>query len=83
MIGRAMGKHVATIAAYEMKVGGFRGVYKAKGEPRVPSETLFQTLAEARFWAQTQAFNRHGHEPGYTVASVRRRGEYLANIWIH
>lgn len=71
--------HIATICAFETKDGGFRGVYKAVGQERVPSPELFDTLAEATFWAKNEAHKRHAGN--YSLAPMRRRGEYLANVW--
>lgn len=76
--------HVATIAAYPIKAelgGGFRGVYKVIGGERFASEVM-ATLEEARFWAQNEAYNRHADQPGYSLAALRRRGEYQANVWV-
>ena len=76
--------HVATIAAYPIKDelgGGYRGVYKAVGEPRIASPR-FDTLDQARHWAKLEAWNRHHDEPRYSLAALRRHGEYQASVWI-
>lgn len=77
--------HIATIAAYPIKDelgGGFRGVYlHRETKNRIASDVL-PTLEAARFWAKTEAWNRHSAEPGYSVAALRRRGEYQANVWV-
>lgn len=83
MTGLAMGRHVATIAAYPIKEshgGGFRAVYFLRAtKERVASER-FATLEDARHWAKAEAHRRHDAE-GYTLATLRRRGEYQANVW--
>lgn len=74
--------HVATIAAYPIKDelgGGFRGVFKKVGEERRPSER-FDTLEEAKYWAKVQA--HEAYAPGYSLAPVRLKGEYRANVWV-
>jgi hypothetical protein len=83
MQGRAMGRCVATIYAYELKVGGFRGIYIAKteGGEYLKSEIL-KTLEDARYWAKSQAFERYGKEPGFNIASYRGKYAYNANVWI-
>lgn len=76
--------HIATIAAYPIKAelgGGFRGVYKPIGGERVASEVL-ATLEEARFWAQNEAYSRHAEHAGYSLAALRRKDEYQANVWV-
>lgn len=75
--------HFATIAAYPIKAelgGGFRGVYKIVGGERFASDVL-PTLEAARFWAQNEAYVRH-NEQGYSLAALRRKGEYQANVWV-
>lgn len=73
--------HIATVAAYPIKEelgGGFRGVYKAVGSERVPSDR-FDTLEEAKFWAKSEAWKLH---EGCRFAPLNRRGEYQANVWV-
>lgn len=71
--------HVATIAAYEVKTGGFRGVFKKIGEERIASD-VFETLEEAKFWAKTKAHEVYA--PSYSLAPLRLKGEYRANVWV-
>lgn len=76
-----MTKHIATIAAYPTKTGGFRGVMlNRETKERVASDE-FETLEAARFWAQSQAHAAYDAD-GYALAPLRRRGEYQANVWV-
>lgn len=77
-------KHVATIKVYAIKDelgGGFRAVYRNhETEERVESD-VFTTMAEGRFWAKTQAHNRHTSE-GYKFGYGRpSKTLYRVNIW--
>lgn len=76
--------HIATIAAYpipDAKGGGFRGVLLVHAtQERIASDRL-DTLEAARYWAQRAAFERYD-ERGYSLAPLRRRGEYQANVWV-
>lgn len=69
-------EHVATVNAYELKSGGFRGVALVDGV-RHASE-LFDTLSAATYWAKQKAWDLCGP---VRYAPLRRRGEYLANCW--
>jgi len=76
-----MAKHIATIAAYPLKDGGFRGVMlNHETKERIASEVC-ETLEQAKFWAKSQAHNVYD-EVGYALAALRRKGEYRANVWI-
>lgn len=73
--------HIATLNAYEIKGGGFRGVYFVREtKTRVASEVL-ETLEAAKFFAKTKAHEAHAAE-GYTLAPVYKKGEYYANVWV-
>ena len=73
--------HVATLNAYELKTGGFRGVCLVQeGKVRHASEELFTTLEAATFWAKNKAWEIFG--AAGALAPVRRRGEYYANVWV-
>lgn len=76
-----MTKHIATIAAYPLKNGGFRGVMLNRETRERVASDIFETLEAARFWAKSQAHAAYD-EDGYVLAPIRRRGEYLANVWI-
>jgi len=41
----------------------------------------FATLEEAKHWAKTQAYDAY-NEVGYSLAALRLKGEYQANVWI-
>lgn len=76
--------HIATIAAYPIKDelgGGFRGVFflRATKERRVSDR--FDTLDQARYWAKLQAHEAYSAD-GYSLAPLRKRGEYQANVWV-
>jgi len=73
--------HVATINAYELKTGGFRGVcFDRENKVRHASDDLFETLEQAAFWAKNKAWEMYG--AAGNLAPVRKRGEYLANVWV-
>jgi hypothetical protein len=76
--------HIATIAAYPIKEtlgGGFRGVLLVcETKARVASDR-FETLTEARYWAQMEAHKAYDAR-GYSLAPLRRKGEYQANVWV-
>lgn len=77
--------HVATIAAYpidQAKGGGFRGVLLVRETKERRASDRFETLEQARYWAQTEAYNTYSTQPGYSLASIRMRGEYRANVWV-
>lgn len=80
-----MAKHIATIAAYPIKDelgGGFRGVILFKAtKVRKTSDEVFPTLEAARYWAKVQADEAYS-EVGYSLAALRKCGEYQANVWI-
>jgi hypothetical protein len=70
--------HVATINAFANKFGTFTGAILDKASGEVVRER-FPTFDEARNWVRIQAWERYG-ECNY--AAMRRRGEYLANVWV-
>lgn len=79
-----MPTHIATIAAYpidEAKGGGFRGVLLNRSTKERKASDRFDTLEQARYWAQVQAHEAYD-AVGYSLAPVRRKGEYLANVWV-
>lgn len=79
-----MTANVATIAAYPIKTelgGGFRGVMLVAIPTKVRhASDRFETLEEAKFWAKTKAHEAY-EEAGYSLAPLRRNGEYQANVW--
>lgn len=78
-----MPRHIATLAAYPIKEelgGGYRGVMLVHGSKRVASDRC-DTLEQARYWAKAQAHAAYD-EIGYTIAPMRCRGEYKANVWV-
>lgn len=73
--------HAATITAFPLKTGGFRGVLLVHSTKlRIPSDVL-PTLEAARYWAQCKAHEMYD-EGGYHIAAVCIPGEYLANVWV-
>ncbi len=77
-------KHIATITAYPIKAelgGGFRGVLFVRATKERRASDRFDTLEQARYWAKVQAHAAYD-EIGYSLAPIRRRGEYLANVWV-
>lgn len=76
-----MAKHIATVAAYPLKTGGYRGVMlNHETKERIASD-VFDTLEAARLWAKSQAHSAYD-AVGYALAPIRRRGEYRANVWV-
>lgn len=76
--------HLATITAYPIdatKGGGFRGVLFIRNTKERSASERFDTLEQAKHWAKVQAENAYAAR-GYSLASVRRKGEYLANVWV-
>lgn len=79
-----MTQHIATIAAYPIKAelgGGFRGVMLVHANKERVASDRCETFEQARYWAQKQADDRFS-EIGYSLAALRRRGEYQANVWV-
>lgn len=79
-----MTKHIATLAAYPIKTelgGGFRGVILNHATKVRSQSDRLDTLEAARYWAQMQAHNAYD-DVGYSIAPLRRRGEYQANVWV-
>lgn len=79
-----MARHVSTILAYPIKVelgGGYRGVFFVHSTKERRTSEVFQTLEAARFWAKSQAEHAYA-DVGYSLAPLRRRGEYRANVWV-
>jgi hypothetical protein len=74
-------KHIATIAAYPLKTGGFRGVILNRETKERTASDVLPTLDAAKFWAKSQAHNAF-EAIGYSLAPLRRRGEYQANVWV-
>lgn len=79
-----MTKHIATITAYPIKDelgGGFRGVIINHETKERRASDRCETLESARYWAQVQAHSAYD-AAGYSLAPLRRRGEYQANVWV-
>lgn len=77
--------HIATIAAYPIKEslgGGFRGVFYVRETKDRKASDRFDTLEQARYWAQSQAWEAYSTVKGYALASVCKSGEYHANVWV-
>lgn len=72
-----MSKHVATINAFPNKFGTFTGAFRNEITKEIKRER-FATMDEARNWVKQAAYETFG-EVNY--ASLRRKGEYLANCW--
>lgn len=70
--------HVATMNAFANKFGGFTGAIRNEQTREIIRER-FATYDEARNWVRSKAWEMFG--PG-NYASMRRKGEYLANYWI-
>ena len=72
---------VGVCNAYELKTGGYRGVFlRSSDKERFASVELFETLEQARFWSKAKAWELFPDKAIF--APVRRHGEYLANVWI-
>lgn len=72
-----MPKHVATITAYPNKHGDFSVAIRNEASREILRER-FPTYDEARNFARTKAWELFGP---IRYASIRRKGEYLANCW--
>lgn len=76
--------HIATIAAYPIKDelgGGFRGVFFVRETKERRASDRFDTIEQATYWAKVQAHEAYDAE-GYSLAPLRKRGEYQANVWV-
>lgn len=73
--------HIATIAAYPLKDGGFRGVMFVRENKVRTASDRFDTLEQATYWAKVQAHEAY-EAAGYSLAALRKRGEYQANVWV-
>jgi hypothetical protein len=72
-----MSKHVATINAFANKFGTFTGAIRNE-ETKVVIRERFPTFDEARNWVRAEAWKAFGP---VNYAAMRRKGEYLANVW--
>lgn len=72
-----MTAHVATINAFANKFGTFTGAIRNEATREIIRER-FATYDEARNWVKITAWEKFGP---IHYASMRRRGEYLANCW--
>ena len=70
-------RHVATINAFPNKFGGFTGAIRNE-ETREIIRERFATYDEARNFVKAKAWETFGP---VNYASMRRKGEYLANVW--
>lgn len=73
------------VAAYEIKAecgGGFRGVFFVRETKERRASERFETLEDARYWAKSQAHEAYNAD-GYSLAPLRRRGGYEANVWVN
>ena len=70
-------RHVATINAFPNKFGSFTGAVRNEETRYVLSER-FATFDEARNFVKGKAWEAFGP---VNYASLRRKGEYLANVW--
>lgn len=76
--------HVATIAAYPIKAelgGGFRGVFFNRETKERKQSDRCDTLEQATYWAKAAAHEAYKAD-GYSLAPLRRKGEYQANVWV-
>lgn len=73
--------HIATIAAYELQDGGFRGVFFLRATKERRASDRFETFEQATYWAKKQAHEAYD-ATGYSLAPLRKRGEYQANVWV-
>lgn len=77
--------HVATIEAYPIKEefgGGFRGVYYCRESKTRKRSDRLDSLAAARFWAQSEAHKIHAGQAGFSIAALRLKSGYRANVWV-
>lgn len=68
-----MSQHIATLNAYPIKDslgGGYRGVFFIRATKERRASERFETIEEARYWAQVQAH----------AATASRRSTSRANI---
>lgn len=72
-------KHIATVAAYPLKDGGFRGAIINRETKARSQSDVCDTLEAAIYWAKKEAFAYNGSR----LAPLRRKGEYYANVWIN
>jgi hypothetical protein len=71
-------EHVATVAAYPNKDGGYSAAILNKADGNIERKA-FESFDEARNWVRRAAWDTFG--PG-NFAPLRRKGEYRANYWI-
>lgn len=70
-------EHVATVNAFANKFGTFTGAVLIKSTGAVERER-FPTFDAARNWCKSRAWEICGP---VEFAAMRRKGEYLANVW--
>jgi hypothetical protein len=70
-------RHIATISAFPNKFGSWTGAIRCEATREV-SRQRFPTYNEAKNWVRAQAWEQFGP---CNYASMKRKGEYLANIW--
>lgn len=70
-------EHIATINAFPNKFGTYTGAILNKKTREIVRER-FETFDEARNWARLKGWEMFG--PVH-YATVRRKGEYYANLW--
>lgn len=79
-----MAQHIAILNAYPIKPelgAGFRGVFFVRATKARIASDRFDTLEQARHWCKVQADDAYA-DRGYTLAPLRRKGEYYANVWV-
>lgn len=76
-----MANHIAILNAYALKDGGFRGVFFVRATKTRHASEVCKTMEQAKFWAKSQAHTAY-EEVGYSLAAIRKKGEYLANVWV-
>lgn len=69
--------HIATINAFENKFGTFTGAIRNEVTKEVVRER-FATFDEARNFVKIKVWETFGP---VRYASMRRKGEYYANVW--
>ena len=50
--------------------------------PVEPTAEMVRCGEDARYWAKSQAHEAYGAD-GYSLAPLRRRGGYEANVWVN